>query len=195
MCINFETSLISFLIGEISGYFLTKSNNEKKGIGFFVMYYSLIQFIEMFIHKFNNKNLSKLHLFNLGTQGIVFFIIMKYILNKNFDKSYLLSTGIIAVIILIKIFFLDHKINKNKCLDYNLDKHNISKVLFIQYLIIFIYLFSSQSKILNKTGIYFFINIIITFLIENKLKTSNVCIVSYWCLSSAILAPFLHFIL
>lgn len=197
MCINFETSLVSFLLGEISGFILSRHGDEKKGIGIFVMYYSLIQLIEMIIHKFGDKSniLSKSHLVNLGSQGIVFFLLMKYISNKDVENYQLYINGIISILILGRVLFFDHKINKNKCLDYNLDKYKISKLLFVQYALMLYYLFTNRSEKLNKMAYYFSVNIILTFILEKILKTNDTCIASYWCLSSAILAPIINFIL
>ena len=55
MCINFQTSIISFLIGQIYGYKLFTSNKKKnKVIGLFSMFISIIQLIEAIIYISDN---------------------------------------------------------------------------------------------------------------------------------------------
>ena len=196
MCINFETSIVSFLIGEISGYILTRGNNDKKGIGFFVMYYSLIQFFEIFIHKFGDKTkiLSNLHLLNLGTQSFAFFLFMKYISNKNVENSYLLLSFMIAIITIIKVLTFKHKIIKEKCLDYNLKNDYIDKFPFLNYLLITIYMLSSDSKYINKSGFLLLLTLLCSFILAKIRKTNEECASSYWCNLSAILAPIFNII-
>ena len=59
MCINLETSLFSFLIGESAGLTLAMSNSlEKRLIGLFIMFYSFIQIFEANIYFKSNQELN-----------------------------------------------------------------------------------------------------------------------------------------
>ncbi len=80
MCINLETSLLAFGIGEFSGlYLLSSSSVEKRILGIFVMFLSLIQLFEALIY-YNGISASEIYsrllLLNLGFQGFVFFTLV-----------------------------------------------------------------------------------------------------------------------
>ena len=51
MCVNLETSIISFLTGEYFGWNMYKSNvKEYQILGIFIMFFTLIQLIEACIY-------------------------------------------------------------------------------------------------------------------------------------------------
>ena len=78
MCINLKTSILAFGIGTGSGYLLTTKSIEKKMMGIFIMFYSLIQLFEAGIYWSNGTNpllYSQLIMINLGFQGLLFFFI------------------------------------------------------------------------------------------------------------------------
>ena len=83
MCINLQTSIIAFLIGEISGFLLTQKLEDKKPAGLFIMFFSLVQLCEAIIYYNYNYDVSiffkRMILINLGFQGLVFFTLMNQI--------------------------------------------------------------------------------------------------------------------
>ena len=73
MCINAETSLASFAIGEIAGLLLLASkNNDKKVIGLFIMFYSLVQLFEYNIYSPSKKKLYRYKYY--GVSYILFIV-------------------------------------------------------------------------------------------------------------------------
>ena len=54
MCVNLQTSIVAFIIGEICGFILATENNEKRAIGIFVMFYSFVQLFEALIYYYGN---------------------------------------------------------------------------------------------------------------------------------------------
>ena len=71
MCIDSQTSLASFIIGEIAGLLLVLTGKkEKQVIGLFIMFYSLVQLFEYNIYKSKNVSLhSKLLFLKFGNGG------------------------------------------------------------------------------------------------------------------------------
>mgnify|MGYP006441284657 FL=1 len=147
MCINFETSLFSFLIGESAGLTLAMSNSiEKRLIGLFIMFYSLIQIFEANIYFKSNQELNlRLLLINLGFQGLVFFILMSYIYEIN--SIYIVISILVSIIILIKGLSENFKeITINNCLEWNfINENEIYYSLGLMYLIMFIFIFSNKE--------------------------------------------------
>ena len=54
MCIDYKTSVISYLIGMISGLILFLDNPEKKAIGIFILFYTQVQLLEAIIFNWND---------------------------------------------------------------------------------------------------------------------------------------------
>ncbi len=190
MCINFETSMIAFLIGEISGFILFLSNNiYKKYIGLFIMFFSLVQILEALIYKGYDYNgiFSKILLINLGLQGTIFF----YLINKidPTQKIYLYICGIISIIIISRIFFTDFKkASINTCLKWNFMDNINKKILNIMYLLIFLYSFTSNIYFITISALILLITYIISCIIKNENSPSM------WCLFSALVSPLIIFL-
>jgi len=203
MCINYQTSSIAFLIGEISGLILTLESNDRKMVGLFVMFYSLIQFFEANIHYYGqdaSSIYSRLLLMNLGFQGLVFFILMGQIIEVN--NYYFLICGIISLFIIYRALSTDFKkADVANCLKWNFMEHNTVIALTIMYSVIFYWY--STSKItksnynsksnsisntdinfINNTGIFFAITLGLSYFLFNKNSSPGI-----WCLLSAIIAP------
>ena len=104
MCINLETSLVSFIIGEYYGWKLFNSKiKEYKILGVFIMFFTLIQLIEACIYFFDSKwykILNKILVIFLGLQGFVIFYTHQKILNQN-HFLYMVSL-LISIIIICK---------------------------------------------------------------------------------------------
>jgi hypothetical protein len=192
MCINSHTSLIAFIIGELSGLLLLKSNQkEKKIIGLFVMFYSLVQLMEYNIYKNNNVKLSsQLLLTILGLQGIILFLLINTICK--IDGMYIFLSLIISLYIMYKIFSKNYKsATVESCIKWNFMTIDIKILLQVMYFLIFHLLFFNKcifNKIfLRQTGYFFLGTGILSFMITiNKINGP-----SFWCLSSALLAPIL----
>ena len=195
MCINFETSIISFFIGQIYGYKLFTSNIKKnKVIGLFSMFISIIQLIEAIIYISNNKmykNFNRLLAIFLGLQGFFVYYIHNRIFNKkNKNKNILYYINLLISLTII-IVALNNNFNsgeKKGCIDWIfLDNHKIiSRLLMIMYISIFI-LFV-QNKIYHKYTIYLIITLLVSYLIK-PIKNSP----SMWCLSSALVTPIYYY--
>ena len=197
MCINLQTSILAFGLGELSGlYLVTRDSIEKKLIGLFVMFYSLVQLFEAFIYNSGesaNEIYSRLLLLNLGFQGIVFFLLMSqcFIIN-NF---YLIITGIISIGILfysLSSSFEKAELN-NGCLTWNfLDNNNISIPLYIMYAIILYWIITDKQSIYPNTDTDFIRNVgvilFVTAVLTNQIRF-NCNKPGMWCLSSSISAP------
>ena len=192
MCINLTTSIVAFLIGEISGFILTRFNNEKRAIGIFIMLYSLVQLCEALIY-YNIKDVkivkdvSRVLLIDLGLQGTVFFTAINYFFKVN--PIYFIICGFISLYSIWKAF-----INKfisasyGKCLKWNFMSYDINILLVIMYFLIFLWMITSTSYILRITSFI----LIFTFLISYIFPGNNSP--SMWCLTSAIVAPIVIFI-
>jgi len=213
MCINYQTSSIAFLIGEISGLILTLESDDRKMVGLFVMFYSLIQFFEANIHYYGqdaSSIYSRLLLMNLGFQGLVFFILMGKIIEVN--NYYFLICGIISLFIVYRALSTDFKkADVANCLKWNFMEHDTVIALTIMYVIIFYWYstskvtksnynsksnynfksnYNSKSNsnadinFINNTGIFFATTFALSYLIFNKNSSPGI-----WCLLSAIIAP------
>ena len=198
MCINFTTSLTSLFIGELSGLILSFESKEKRAIGLFVMFYSLVQFFEANIHHYGSNAssiYSRLLLINLGFQGLVFFILMSDVFEI---PSYFM---IISVIIALSIMFIAlspdfEKATVNNCIKWNFLNNNNNKtiiILGIMYLLIFYWYLGNNKPhantnidigFINKTGIFFASIFIISQTIATTTNSPGL-----WCMLSAIVAP------
>lgn len=199
MCINANTSLASFLIGEISGLLLLSTNSkEKQMIGLFIMFYSFVQLFEYNIYKNNNVKLnSQLLLLNLGLQGLIFFSLMKNVCD--IDNLFLLLTLITLIYILFECMddnFLSS--TTNTCIEWNFMNKTVSNLLTFMYIIMFYWFFMSKKcdtqydNFINKAG-YFFTGTAILSLSLDKFNIKENT-PSFWCMSSAILAPIFLFL-
>jgi uncharacterized membrane protein len=200
MCINLQTSITAFLIGEISGFLLTRVSEDRKPLGYFVMFFSLVQLCEAVIYYNYSYELSNffhsLLLINLGFQGLVFFILM----NKIFiiPNIYFILTIIVAFfsIYIALISHYDKDIHKkNKCFKWIYSSKYTKYIIVFMYLLIFYWIFNKKiGKRKNieisydfyyKASIIFIGTFIISVLLSNK------CYPSFWCLISALASPLL----
>ena len=195
MCINYKSSIISYLIGMISGLLLILDNPEKKAIGFFILFYTQVQLLEAIMYFYRNNTpiiYSKLLLINLGLQGLIFFLSVNSVYKVN-DIYFYLSLFISFYLILetfndkFKNITIDSKLNWN-FLNQN---QNINILLVVMYLTIFYWFFTKKKSKINtnylidKFGILLFITLIISYLQFDKNCPS------IWCMSSAFIAPIL----
>lgn len=194
MCIDSRTSLASFGIGEIAGLLLLASkNNDKKVIGLFIMFYSLVQLFEYNIYKNNNIELnSKLLLLNLGAQGIFLFGLLNQI--AHVKSIYFIITGIVFAIILYDVFRTKIKNARvDPCIKWDFMTNKISKLLGLMYITMFFWWFcdkdSANLHFSNKVKYFYLATFIFSYLIGDFEKKP-----SYWCMSSAILAPIMLFL-
>lgn len=190
MCINLETSIISFILGEYFGFLLYKSNNpKKKVVGIFSMWISLVQLIEALMYYFedeNYNNLNKILALCLGLQGFVlYFFHTKYFYDK---KLFFYLTLIISLLILTQITKSDFNYKrKNKCLNWKfLDNEIISRSLFFMYLSI-LFLFN-HNKLYREYRTFLIITYLFSFLIR-PIKNRP----SMWCLTSALVTPLFYY--
>jgi hypothetical protein len=197
MCINLETSILAFGLGEASGLYLaTRDSIEKKLIGLFVMFYSLVQLLEAFIYYYGksaNEIYSRLLLLNLGFQGLVFFLLMSYCYKIN--SFYLIITGIISLGILVYSFGSSFKKAEltNECMKWIFMENNFIKIsLSIMYTTMFCWILNHKENIYTNTNNNFIFNsglvLLLTYLFSEQIKF-NCNIPSIWCLTSAISAP------
>lgn len=194
MCINFETSISSFIIGLISGIILKLQNSEKKNIGKFVIFFSLIQLFEAIIYKQKNKQkiYSKLILLNLGYQGFIFFHFMSkshYVKKEYKTISLLIATIMTLYVIKLDDFVkIDKKlscIDKEGCLTWNfMEDKNIRNLLGLMYFIMFMWIFTSNDEKLFKIGILLLSTYIFSYFNKNISNSP-----SFWCMTSAIISP------
>lgn len=196
MCINFTTSLTSLFVGELSGLLLTFESREKRAIGLFVMFYSLIQFFEANIHYYGNSSseiYSRLLLINLGFQGLVFFVLMSDIIE--IPTYYMIICIIIAISIMYMALSPDfQKATVNNCIKWNFMNDKTSIGLGLMYLLIFYWYLGEKTSrftntnidigFINKTGIFFATTYIISQTIATTTNSPGI-----WCLLSAIIAP------
>jgi hypothetical protein len=184
MCINAETSLLSFIIGELCGLTLLTKNKEKQILGTFVMFYSLVQLFEYKIYKNENINLnSRLLLLNLGFQGLFLFLLLSKFCEVN--KIYIIVCALIALYILYKATKKNFKnATIDNCMEWNFMENDVSFVLLIMYgILIFWMLTNNCNKYFNEAGYFFVGTLLISYTLTNKNSPS------FWCMSSAILAP------
>ncbi len=197
MYIDFETSIISFLIGTLSGFILTCKTIERQILGYFVIFYTFIQLFEACIYYTNNTNpfLTQMIFINLGLQGLIFFLLFNQIFKIN--KLYLIITVIIAIYTFI-VSFNNQNIQLTSCLYWSFNKNYLRQVMIIMYgLMLFWYLFDNKIKKNNKqnidnnfiiiSGLFLTSTLIFSYLFLSNMQ----CSPSMWCLSSAITAPIL----
>jgi len=190
MCINAETSLISFIIGELCGLLLLTKSKEKQMIGLFIMFYTFVQLFEYNIYTDNNPELnSRLLLLNLGCQGILFFILMNQICDINY--LFMILTIITLLFILIKVVNSDFSsASVNTCIKWNFMDEQISGALTIMYGLLFFWFYTNKhcdiqyDDFINNAGYFFTGTALLSFIISNRPNTP-----SFWCMSSALLAP------
>lgn len=190
MCVNLETSIISFLTGEYFGWNMYKSNvKEYQILGIFIMFFTLIQLIEACIYYFGPKwykFLNKLLIISLGLQGLVLFYAHQKILNQQHFLIYL--TLIISIIIICNTINNKYIVKESKCLDWNFFQNNkqISDLIFWMYISVLILLSSSKKYIVYRNYLLF-TYFISKFIVVNKNSPSM------WCLSSALITPIFYF--
>jgi hypothetical protein len=197
MCINSTTSLISFIIGELSGLilFTYATTKIKKYFGLFIMFYSLIQLFEYNIYKNIYAELnSKLLLFNLGCQGFIFFMLMNNVCSVN--KLYIYISFIIMIIITIIIFKKKMLyITLNDCIQWNfMDDCIVEFITIMMYSIIFFWSFTNicdneTKKIIHKLAYFYIITLLLSYFILNTKNNP-----SFWCMSSALISPIILFV-
>lgn len=189
MCVNFETSIISFLVGEITGFILSTQSNEKRIIGLFIMFYSLVQLFEACMY-FNTNDkttlFSRLLLINLGLQGLVYFILVNFYFKV--EPIYFMLFGIISLYIMYKAIVTNFNASTiNPCMKWNFMENDTIKILGSMYIIMLIYMLTSQVQLFNNVGKLF----IITYGVSLLLPYNSP---SVWCLTSAIAAPVILFL-
>ncbi len=191
MCVNLETSITAFIIGEICGIILATENNEKRALGLFIMFYSFVQLCEAYIYYYGKDETtmaSRLLLINLGLQGMVYFILINYYVKVN--VVYYLICGIILLTVILKVTESNFKTaNIETCMKWNFMDNGITFPLFIMYTTMITYSQISSNRIINISGKYFILTYIFAHLINWKNGPS------LWCLSSAITAPVLLLLL
>ena len=190
MCINLQTSILAFIIGETCGLILANENNEKKAIGLFIMFYSFIQLCEAFIYYIGNDNskiVSRFLLINLGLQGIVFLILTNNFIN--IDPIYYWICGLTAIFIIYKATIIDFTpATVNKCISWKFLDKEIVIALTVMYSTIILATQITSNKIINYSGKFFILTFFISLLLPLFLNSN---MPSMWCLSSAITSPFL----
>lgn len=193
MCVNIQTSIFAFLVGIISGLILLSKSKEKKALGYFIIFYSFVQFFEANIYYNNSSIFSRLLLINLGLQGLILFSLFNKV--YEIDNYYFIFTGIIAFFIIFKALnnnFKDATIGN--CVKWNfLDKTTIT-ILAIMYFLMFYWSISGKKlkknnsnideMFINKAFVLYLTTLIISSLIPNKSQRPGI-----WCLLSAITAP------
>lgn len=192
MCIDSQTSLASFIIGEVAGLLLVLSGKkEKQVIGLFIMFYSLVQFFEYNIY--NNRNVSlnsKLLLVNLASQGLILFILLKNVCN--ISNNYIYITLFVLICSIFLMFYTKYQdASVEKCIEWKFLNNSYPQLLTIMYLTMFHAFFFDNCMrnniFLSKIGYFFLITYILSTLINKFSKNDKVP--SYWCMSSAFLAP------
>jgi hypothetical protein len=195
MCINFHTSIIAYSIGTITSLLLINNNNkEKKMIGYFILFYSLVQLLEALIYKNNKEIYSRLLLINLGLQGLVFILLLNNYTPINYNYIYIFS------IIALYITYISIQPNFSKAttengMNWNFINNELYYLFIIMYTLIPIltYKYSDKLNYMNKLMSLLLLTLIISFTINIKfICTKLLCNTnqpSIWCLSSAIVAP------
>jgi hypothetical protein len=190
MCIDAKTSLTSFIIGITTGLLLAvNEEKEKQMVGLFVLYYSFVQFFEYNIYNNNNVGLnSKLILLNIASQGLILFILIKNICNISNNYIYI-GTFVILCTIFLMLYNKVNAASVDTCIQWNFLNKSFGIFLCLMYLSMFYLLFFDEkiqdTKFLNKIG-YFYL---ITFIISEIASKFSDRFPSFWCLSSAVLAP------
>jgi hypothetical protein len=186
MCINLQTSIVAFTVGEICGLILATENNEKRALGLFIMFFSFVQLCEAYIYYYGKDETtlaSRLLLINLGLQGIIFFILFNYYLHVNIE--YFLICGIISLLVTFKAITKNFKVaNIESCMKWNFIDNITQYLFYIMYITMFTYALLSSNNTLNISAKYFILTYIIAFLLPGNGP-------SLWCLISAFTAPLL----
>ena len=195
MCINFETSIGSFIIGLTSGIILSfKKDNGSKNMGKFIIFFLLIQLFEAIIYKQKNKQkiYSKMILLNLGYQGFIFFHLMSK--SYNVKKIYKTISLLIAIIMTLYVLKLDDFvkidkrlscIDKDGCLTWNfMEDRNLRNLLGLMYFIMFMWIFTINDDKLFKIGVLLLSTYIFSYYTKNISNSP-----SFWCMTSAIISP------
>ncbi len=201
MCVNLETSLLSFIIGAGSGFLLTAQTIERKLIGLFVIFYSLIQLFEACVYWTNDKEknnfYSKLLMLNLGFQGLIFFFLMNQI--YFIDSFYLIICLGIALFSIYSSFDTnDDSVQLDNCIKWNFLTKDVSLMLGLMYGLILIWFWFDDKKINNsvnksidtefilKTGYLLTGTWLFSFFLTKNCNNAGI-----WCLTSAIVTPVL----
>lgn len=191
MCINFESSVFSFLLGATTGLLLSLQNSDyKKAIGIFIFFFSFVQLFEAFIYKGYDSNglFSKLIFVNLSLQCLVLSVLFFVICNFQDIKYYLLLNFIIAVVLLFHLFFLNFaKGTKNNCTSWNFMNLYTRGLLSTMYISLIYYLLTNKNLFLHKFGLFLSLTAVISYFISYITINGP----SMWCLTSALFAPFL----
>jgi hypothetical protein len=188
MCINYQTSLAAFIIGETTGlYLLFSKNKEKRCVGLFIIFYSLIQLFELllYVNKTNNQIYKKMLVLNLGFQGLVFFILLSQIYKVN--SIYLIASCLISFIVMLSVFNeIDITFTEANCLKWNFLNSIIGLCLAIMYFIMFLWIaINPTSNYIKYVGLLLFLTFIFSYFILYDMPNKP----GIWCLSSAITAP------
>lgn len=200
MCIDLKTSLISLGIGELSGLLLTTKTEDKKVIGLFIMFYSLVQFFEanMYYYGSNASDIySRLLLLNLGFQGIVFFYLLSSVIK--IDSIYFIICGLISLYILLESIKPDFKAASiSNCIKWNFITDEVTSCLFLMYLTMFYWMYfdpkvpanlsisKESTDFINLFGIFFTITFGVSYFLNRYSNTPGI-----WCLMSTLTAPIL----
>lgn len=188
MCINLFTSTIAYLIGTTTGLILIHNRNkEKRLIGYFILFYTLVQLFEALIYYSNKKIYSRLLLINLGLQGLVFILLLNNYVPVNKVYIYILAT--ISIYLMYKSIqpkFL--KATTDNGMKWNFIKYDNYILLSIMYTLSFllVYLYSNKLNYFNKLGFFLLLTYVISYYVNISCSPSKP---SIWCLSSALVAP------
>ena len=180
ICVNLETSIVSFLTGEYFGWNMYQSNiKEYQILGIFIMFFTLIQLIEACIYFFDPKwykFLNKLLIISLGLQGLVLFYAHQKILYQQHFLIFL--TLIISIITTCNTINDKYIVKESKCLDWNFFQNNkkISDLIFWMYITVLILLSSNKKYII-------YINYLLFIYFISKYINVNKNTPSMWCLS------------
>lgn len=206
MCINLKTSIGAFLIGTISGLILINSNNnEKKVIGSFILFYTLIQLFEALIYYNNLTIYSRLLLIDLGLQGLVFMLLINHYITP-INKIYIYICVVISLFVIynaLKSDFTKATIEGGMKWNFNIKPlfgkiFDMSDILTIMYIVMIIAVVNYNDKLNYIIKLAFLLlsaYIISIYIIQSN--TGLVCSTnkpSIWCLSSAIVSPIMLFL-
>lgn len=186
MCINLETSIISYTVGTITGWTLYKKGDKSNQvIGITIIFITLVQLIEALMYLYGEKYhryLSIILAISLGLQGFVFSQSYKSIFGTTQMSYYI--TAIISIIITIMAVspsFNTGTFNKKLTWDF-MDNEPIRRLYFAMYAIIAI------SSIGNQKFMTFGTFIVATNIFSYWFAATNNR-PSMWCMTSAITTP------
>jgi hypothetical protein len=186
MCVDETTSLISFLVGEISGILLLGMGEEKQLLGFFVMFYTMVQYHEYNMYRRRNYHINtNLLLLNLSMQGLVFFLLVNRLCDLNSLYIYISIFIIVLVVLMMCEDDVSNEMDSgpSTCLTWNFITPRISVLLTIMYLVIFYWIFTQTKSSLFTNAGYLFITIAMVSYIFHPNGPSA------WCMSSALASP------